>query len=57
MQRGDNLYDIAQRFGVTVAAIKEANGLENNNLSVGQRLIIPLPTPTPTLTATPTPGS
>ncbi|HSJ57589.1 MAG TPA: LysM peptidoglycan-binding domain-containing protein [Anaerolineae bacterium] len=53
VKQGDNLYDISLRFGVTVAAIKQANGLTSNNLRVGQQLIIPLPTPTPTSTPTP----
>lgn len=39
--KGDNLYDIANRFGVTVSAIMTANNLSNSNLSIGQRLKIP----------------
>jgi LysM repeat protein len=50
VQSGDNLYDIAQRFGVTVDAIMAANNLTSTRLRVGQTLIIPLPTPTPTAT-------
>ena len=38
---GDNLYSIASRFGTTVNAIREANNLTSNVLSVGQTLIIP----------------
>jgi len=42
VERGDTLFAIAQRFGVTVQAIVEANSLSNpNDLSVGQQLIIP----------------
>ena len=38
---GDNLYQIARRFGTTVAAIMSRNNLTNNMLSIGQKLIIP----------------
>ena len=35
---------IAQRFGVTMKAIQEANKISNpNRLSLGQELIIPAP--------------
>jgi len=43
VKAGDNLFDIAIRFDVTVAAIKKANGLKNDNLRIGQKLIIPPP--------------
>jgi LysM repeat protein len=58
---GDTLYDISLEYGTTVDAIKEANGLESNQLRVGQELVIPVgtttppPAPTETPTATPTP--
>ncbi len=38
---GDNLYQIARKFGTTVAAIMTRNNLSTNLLSVGQKLIIP----------------
>jgi nucleoid-associated protein YgaU len=42
VQSGDNLWDIAQRFGVTVEAIVEANELANpTDLDIDQVLIIP----------------
>jgi peptidoglycan/xylan/chitin deacetylase (PgdA/CDA1 family) len=49
---GDTLYSIAERFGVTVESIIEANGLTDPNyLFVGQVLVIPgvfsTPSPTP----------
>lgn len=54
---GDTLYAIATRFGMSVDALKSANGLTSNNLSVGQILQVkssggstpapPPPTPTP----------
>lgn len=41
VQRGDNLFRIAQRFGTTVTAIQAANGLTGTTIYVGQTLIIP----------------
>jgi LysM repeat protein len=42
VQPGDNLYRIAARFGVSVAALQQANGIANPNLIfVGQVLLIP----------------
>ena len=42
IQSGDTLWSIAQRFGVTVASIQQANKMENSTtLRIGQRLIIP----------------
>jgi len=42
VESGDTLYSIAQRYGSTVEAIAEANGISNVNLlEVGQELIIP----------------
>lgn len=52
VQQGDTLYSIARRFGTTVEAIKAANGLTSNTISVGQRLTIPGGTP-----STPEPGA
>ena len=54
VQEGDTLYDIAQRYGVTVEAIVDANHLPDATaLSVGQVLIIPdaAYTPGPTTAA------
>ncbi len=41
VKSGDTLYDIAIKYGVSVAAIKNLNGLTSNTLHVGQILKIP----------------
>jgi len=38
---GDTLYGIANKYGVSVADIKEINNLTSNTLSIGQKLVIP----------------
>lgn len=58
VQRGDTLYSIARRYGVTVQAVAQANGILNPNLIyVGQQLSIPGGTPSPGPTPTPPPTS
>jgi LysM repeat protein len=44
---GESLSMIAQRFGVTVDQLKQANGLQRDQLEPGQLLIIPSMKPTP----------
>lgn len=41
VQRGDSLYSIAKKFGVSVSSLKSANNLQNNLINVGQKLVIP----------------
>lgn len=41
VKSGDTLYGIAVKFGVSVKALKTANGLSSNNIHVGQVLKIP----------------
>lgn len=41
VKKGDNLYNIATEYGVTVETIKQANNLTSNLLSIGQVLKIP----------------
>lgn len=48
VNKGDTLWSIAQRHGVTVTALVEANDIERNApLWVGQELILPEPSPEP----------
>ena len=39
--KGDTLYSISKRYGVTLNDLKAANGLEDNKIKLGQLLIIP----------------
>ena len=41
VQRGDTLFSIANKFNITVDALKEANNLTSNALIVGKELFIP----------------
>ena len=40
IQKGDSLYSIAKKFGMSVDELKSLNNLTNNNLSIGQQLMI-----------------
>ena len=40
VKKGDTLYSIARKFKTTVALIKEVNGLKDNSLAIGQRLLV-----------------
>jgi hypothetical protein len=62
VQEGENLYRIARKYGTSVQAIAQANGLSDAALiTVGQKIAIPNiqattePEPTETPAATPTP--
>lgn len=61
VQRGDTLYGLSRRYGVSIDHIKRLNNLTGDNLQIGQRLKIseirqtpptPTPTPVPTPAAT-----
>lgn len=41
VKSGESLYIVAQKYGVTVSDLKEANNLSSNNLKVGQKLKVP----------------
>ena len=63
VKRGDTLSSVASSFGSSIDAIRAANQLDNDLLSVGQELQVPMgswtatPTPVPTSNATATPTS
>jgi membrane-bound lytic murein transglycosylase D len=40
VRKGDTLYNIASRYNISVASLKSANDLKDNNVTVGQRLSI-----------------
>lgn len=57
VQRGENLYRVALRYGTTVQALAAANGIANpNRVYVGQRLVIPGRGAAPAPPAQPTPS-
>lgn len=41
VRRGDSLWTIAKKFGVTVVELKQANGLRSSTIRIGQKLTIP----------------
>ena len=41
VKRGDSLYSIAKKYGVSVSDLISSNNLSNNNLNIGQKLKIP----------------
>ena len=48
VKSGDSLYSIAKRYGISVDALKSANGKTSNLLSIGEVLVIPTTTGTRT---------
>ena len=42
VRRGDSLGKISTRYGLSVAALKQANGLRSNTIHPGQRLVVPV---------------
>jgi LysM repeat protein len=59
VQPGDTLFSIAVRFGVSIDALRAANGLTSDNIVPGQELVIPGvpgPGPTPAPGVVPPPG-
>ena len=49
VKKGDSLYSIANKYGITVNELKAANNLTSNLLNVGQTLSIPTINPDITL--------
>ena len=44
VKKGETLSTIAKKYGTTITAIKNANGMKNDNIKVGQSLKIPAKT-------------
>ena len=40
VQQGDTLYNISKRFGLTVDELKSLNNMADNNIKIGQQLIV-----------------
>src|ERR1700744_500588 len=40
VQQGDTLYSLSRRFGLTVDELKTLNNLTDNNIKIGQRLVV-----------------
>jgi len=40
VKKGDNLYSISRKTGFSVSEIKETNNLRNNNLKIGQKVLL-----------------
>lgn len=40
VRKGDTLYSISRKFGVSVAALKKLNNLKDNTISIGQQLLV-----------------
>ena len=57
VQRGENLYRIGLRYGVSVSALQAANNLVGNVIHVGQQLIIPARSSVAPATTTPSPAT
>ena len=41
VSKGDTLYSLARKFGVSVRSIQQANGMSGTNIRIGQSLKIP----------------
>lgn len=53
VEKGETLYSLSRRYGCELAKIKAANGLADNNISLGQELRIPIAAPKKVTNATP----
>lgn len=43
VRAGDTLYSLARRYGVSLGALRAANGLQDDRILVGQALVLPPP--------------
>lgn len=43
IQEGDTLFALAEKFGTTVEALQQLNGMTDANIFVGQNLVVPVP--------------
>ena len=43
VRAGDTLYSLARRYGVSLGALRAANGIQDDRILVGQALILPPP--------------
>ena len=41
VKSGDTLYSIAKKYNISVQELKNINNITSNNLSIGQRLLVP----------------
>jgi LysM repeat protein len=41
VQKGDTLYSLSRRYGTTVSAIRQSNGISGDLIRIGERLRIP----------------
>jgi LysM repeat protein len=40
IQKGDTLYNVSKRFGLTVDELKALNNIVDNNIKIGQKLVV-----------------
>ncbi|PQJ79443.1 glucosaminidase domain-containing protein [Polaribacter porphyrae] len=40
VKKGDTLYSISRKYGISVNLLKELNGLKDNTISIGQKLLV-----------------
>jgi LysM repeat protein len=38
VEKGDTLYNISRRYGITVDMLKQLNNMTDNNIKIGQQL-------------------
>ena len=53
VRRGDSIYSIAKKYGITQRSIRRTNNLRSSRLRIGQRLVLVIP---PRATTQPPPG-